>query len=229
MMASIHQPQYLPWLGYIDKIDRADVFIILDNVQYRKNEWQNRNRIKTADGCQWITVPILYNFPERINEVRINNKVDWRRKHRNAIETNYRRAPFFSEYFSYFEEIYGKGWNLLADLNIAFIKKIIDLFGIRKKLVIASEIETRDDPSGRLIDLCKFVGADFYLSGREGPNYMDMDAFKREGIEVVVQDFRHPVYPQMYGRFETNLSCIDLLFNCGDKSLEIIKKARIST
>jgi len=228
MMLSIHQPQYLPWLGYIDKIERADIFIILDNVQYKKNEWQNRNRIKAADGWQWITVPVLYNFPEKINEVRINNKVEWRRKHRNAIETNYIKAPFFAEYFPYFKELYEKEWERLVDINIAFLKVITGFFGVDTRTLLASEIDTRDDPTGRLIDLCRTVGAATYLSGREGPNYMDMDAFKKAGIDLVVQDFKHPVYQQMYGGFEPNLSCIDLLFNCGNKGMEIIKKARVS-
>lgn len=234
MMASIHQPQYLPWLGYIDKIDRADVFIILDNVQYKKNEWQNRNRIKTAQGWQWITVPVHYNFPERINEVRINNKVDWRRKHIMAIETNYRKALYFSEYFPYLEDIYRKEWERLVDINNSLIRTLADLFGIKKRILIASELKTRDDPvhrilrNGRLIDLCKTVGAETYLSGKEGPKYMDMGDYDEAGIKVVVQDFRHPIYPQLYGDFEPSLSAIDLLFNCGGRSLELIREGRTS-
>lgn len=223
MMVSIHQPQYMPWIGYIDKIDRSDVFILLDNVQYKKNEWQNRNRIKTAQGWQWITVPVLYSFPEKINEVRINNRVDWRRKHLVAIETNYRRAPYFSKYFPYLEDIYRKEWERLVDINITLIKTLVDLFGIRKKILIASEFKTRDEPDGRLIDLCKAVGANTYLSGKDGPKYMDMDAFEKAGINVIIQDFKHPVYPQLYGKFEPNLSSIDLLFNCGEEGIEIIR------
>jgi hypothetical protein len=229
MMASIHQPQYVPWIGYIDKIDRSDVFILLDNVQYKKNEWQNRNRIKTAQGWQWLTVPVLYRFPERINEVRINNKVEWRRKHMMAIEMNYRKAPYFREYFPYFEDIYRKNWEGLVDINISLIKMIVDFFGIKKKILIASEIETRDEPDGRLIDICKSVGADTYLSGKDGSKYMDMEVFDKAGIKVVIQDFEHPVYPQLYEGFEPNLSCIDLLFNCGDKGIEMVRKGRISS
>lgn len=226
-IASIHQPQYLPWLGYIDKIDRADVFILLDNVQYKKNEWQNRNRIKTSQGWQWVTVPVLYRYPERVNEVRINNKVDWRRKHMTAIETNYRRAPFFGEFFSCLKEIYEKEWERLVDINTALVRVLIGIFGIKKEILISSEIETRDDPDDRLIDICKAAGADTYLSGKDGPKYMDMEAFEKAGIKVVVQDFKHPVYPQLYEGFEPNLSCIDLLFNCGDKGIEMIRKGRV--
>lgn len=229
MMASIHQPQYLPWLGYIDKIDRVDIFILLDNVQYKKNEWQNRNRIKTSQGWQWITVPVLYRFPEKINEVRINNNVDWRRKHLIAIETNYRRTIYFKKYFPYLEEIYRKEWERLVDINVALIKTLINIFGIKKEILIASEIETGDDPDGRLIDLCKASGADTYLSGKDGPKYMDMEAFEKAGIKVAIQDFKHPVYPQLYGGFEPNLSSIDLLFNCGEMGIEIIRKGRISS
>jgi hypothetical protein len=228
-MVSIHQPQYLPWLGYIDKIDRADIFILLDNVQYKKNEWQSRNRIKTAQGWQWITVPVLYRFPERINEVRINNKVDWRKKHMLSIETNYRKAPYFKDYFPYLEDIYKKEWERLVDINVALIRTLIDLFGIKKEILIASEIETREDPDYRLIDLCKAVGGDTYLSGKDGPKYMDMDAFSEAGIKVIIQDFKHPVYPQLYGMFEPNLSSIDLLFNCGEKCMGIIREGRGSS
>lgn len=228
MMASIHQPQYLPWLGYIDKIDRSDIFVILDNVQYKKNEWQNRNRIKTAQGWQWITVPVLYRFPERIDEVRINNGVDWRRKHLTAIETNYRRTPYFMKYIPYFEDIYRKDWERLVDINITLIRMLMDLFGIKKKIFTASEFETRDEPDGRLIDLCRSAGADTYLSGKDGPKYMDMETFDKAGIKVVIQDFKHPVYPQLYEGFEPNLSCIDILFNCGENGMEMIRKGRIS-
>lgn len=227
MIVSIHQPQYLPWLGYIDKIDRADIFILLDNVQYKKNEWQNRNRIKTAQGWQWLTVPVLYRYPEKINEVKINNKVDWIRKHRTAIETNYIKAPYFKKYFPYLEDIYERNWERLADINTALIKLLVELFGIKKKIIIASDIETRDALDYRLIDLCKAAGGDVYLSGRDGQKYMDFAVFDKAGIKVLIQDFKHPVYPQLYRGFEPNLSSIDILFNCGEKSIEIIRERRI--
>ncbi len=226
MICAIHQPQYMPWLGYFDKIDIADVFVILDNVQYKKNEWQNRNRIKTSQGPQWITAPVLYKYPGRICEVGINNKIDWRRKHLQALITNYNKAPFFAEYKPLFEDILNSEWGLLSELNIYVIKQLIDALGIKTEALTASDFSLDNDPTGRLVDMCKQIKADQYLSGKDGVKYMDIDKFKDAGIELVFQDFDHPVYNQLYGKFEPFLSIIDLLFNHGKDSLEIIRSNR---
>lgn len=224
MIVAVHQPQYLPWLGYFEKIMTADAFCYLDNVQYKKNEWQNRNRIKTVDGWQWLTVPVSYRFPQKINEVMVNNLANWKKKHRQALQTNYRRAPFFEEYFPIFEELYARDWELISDLNIYLIEKlrvVLDLH--HKPAVIASNLDLREDPSDRLIDICRFFGADTYLSGQDGANYMDLDRFKQCGIRVMFQDFKHPEYPQLFKGFQSHLSVIDLLFNCGPGSVDIIR------
>ena len=226
MIVGIHQPQYLPWLGYFDKIDRSDVFVILDNVQYKKNEWQNRNRIKTAQRWQWITVPVLYHFPQRINEVKVANGESWNRKHLNTLLTNYHKAHYFHEYLPFFEDAYAHTWEYLADVNIHLIKYFIDAIGIKTELVLASQLRLREDPTERLIDICKAVGADTYLSGRDGDKYMDLSKFWAEGIDVVFQGFYHPVYDQLFGEFEPNMSVVDLLFNYGPQSLELIRRER---
>ncbi len=223
MLIAIHQPQYLPWLGYLDKIDKADVFVILDNVQFKKNEWQNRNRIKTSQGCQWITVPVLYRFPEKISEVRINNRVNWGRKHLQALITNYSKAPYFENYKSFFEDICSRNWNHLVDINIEIIKFMITSLGLKTKLVIASDLTLREEPTERLIDICKTLGSNKYLAGQDGNKYMNLELFDKEGIEVIFQNFKHPVYNQLFGKFEPYMSAIDLLFNCGDNSLDILR------
>ncbi|MCP4253200.1 MAG: WbqC family protein [Candidatus Scalindua sp.] len=223
MLITIHQPQYLPWLGYIDKIDKADVFVILDNVQYKKNEWQNRNRIKTAQGCQWITVPVLFRFPEKINEVRINNKANWGRKHLQALITNYSNSTYFDNYKSFFEDIFSHSWECLVDINIEIIKFLITTLKLKTKLVIASDLELREEPTERLIDICKTLNGDKYLAGKDGNKYMNLELFDKESIEIIFQDFKHPVYNQLFGDFEPYMSAIDLLFNCGDDSLEILR------
>jgi hypothetical protein len=226
MIVGIHQPQYLPWLGYLDKIDISDVFVILDNVQYKKNEWQNRNRIKTAQGCQWITVPVLYRFPQRINEVQIANREGWTRKHLNTLITNYRKAPYFGDHLPFFEETYGRTWEYLVDINVHLIRYLIDALGIETELVLASQLNLRDGSTERLVDICKAVNADTYLSGRDGSQYMDLTQFRAEGIEVLFQNFHHPVYNQLYGEFEPNMSAVDLLFNNNTQSLELIRRER---
>ena len=223
MLITIHQPQYLPWLGYLDKIDKADVFVILDNVQFKKNEWQNRNRIKTAQGCQWITVPVLYRLPEKINEVRINNKTNWSRKHLQALITNYSKSTYFDNYKSFFEDIFSHSWDRLVDINIEIIKFLISALELKTKLVMASDLKPRKEPTERLIDICKILNGNKYLAGNDGNKYMNLELFDKEGIEVIFQDFKHPVYNQLFGDFEPYLSAIDLLFNCGDNSLEILR------
>ena len=225
-VVAIHQPQYLPWLGYFDKLVRCDVFCLLDTVQYKKNEFQNRNRIKTAQGLQWLTVPVTYWFPQRIHEVGVNQTVDWQRKHLQALKTNYSKAPFFDTYYESFEEFYQKSYEMLVDVNVACIEMLMELSGLEQKLVLASSLKVdTDDPSLRLIKICQTLGGDAYLSGRDGAKYMDVDMFSGYQINVFFQDFKHPQYPQCYGPFEANLSVVDLLFNCGPKSLNIIRKA----
>ena len=227
MIVAVHQPQFLPWLGYFDKMDRADVFCYLDNVQYKKNEWQNRNRIKTAQGWQWLTVPVRYKFPQKINEVRINNAVNWKKKHLQAFRTNFSKAPFFGEYFGMFEEIYLKEWEFLSEFNIYLAERIKEILNVgTNPTVVASNLNVSDDPTDRLIDICRILGGDTYLSGRDGVKYMNLERFKESGVKVIVQDFQHPGYPQLFGEFQSHLSIVDLLFSCGQNSMAYIRKGR---
>lgn len=223
----MHQPQYLPWLGYFDKIRQSDFFCYLDTVQYKKNEWQNRNRIKTAGGWQWLTVPVKYSFGQKINRVPINNDVNWPRKHLQALRTNYTRSAYFSRYADQFEQVYDQEWALINDLNIHLVDLIRQILGLGDKPVLrASEMVLRDEPNDRLIDICRTLGADTYLAGAGGANYMDLDRFKQGGIKVIFQKFEHPVYPQVFGAFQANMSIVDLLFNCGPDSPGIIAGAK---
>jgi hypothetical protein len=225
MIVAVHQPQYLPWLGYFDKMSRADVFCYLDNVQYKKNEWQNRNRIKTAQGWQWLTVAVRYCFPQKINEVSINNGVDWRRKHLQAMRTNYRRSPFFIDTIRIFETVLAMKWEFLSELNLFLIERLRELLNLADRPTLrASDLSLREDPTDRLVDICFKVGADTYLSGPDGTNYMDLDRFRQSGLNVIVQDFHHPEYTQLFDGFESHLSIVDLLFNCGPGSMEVIRR-----
>lgn len=227
MIVSIHQPQYLPWLGYFDKIDQADIFCFLDNVQYKKNEWQNRNRIKTTAGWQWMTVPVQFRFGEKINEVLINPNVNWQRKHLQAIITNYRKAPYFDQYIHFFENAYQKNRLSISEVNIFLIKEICRFLEMGNfKTVLSSQMDLREDPTDRLIDICKQLGADTYLAGQAGAGYMDLKRFKKNGIKVIFQDFIHPVYLQQFKGFVSHLSIVDLLMNCGPESMDIIRRAQ---
>lgn len=227
MICSIHQPQYLPWLGYFDKIDISDVFIFLDNVQFKKNEWQNRNRIKTAKGWEWITVPALRRFGQLINEVKIDNKKNWREDHLKTLSTNYGKAKFFDCYIDMFTDLYENSWEFLSELNINIINILLKILGIGgKKIFIASQLDTKGTKTQRLVELCKAVGADIYLSGKDGAKYMDQEVFKENGIEVIFQDYQPQTYEQLFNEFQPNMSVVDLIFNCGNESPEIIRKGR---
>jgi len=225
MIVSIHQPQYLPWLGYFDKIRKADAFVFLDNVQFKKNEWQNRNKIKTAQKWQWLSVPVIHRFGQKIFEVKINNTVAWTKKHLNALISNYSKAPFFKDHIVFFEKAYAREWEYLADINIHLIDYLARALGMGdKKFVKASKWQLREGNTERLIDICKLLGADIYFSGKDGAKYLNLEEFEKEGIRVIFQDYHHPTYPQLFGSFEPYLSVIDLLFNCGPESFSFLKK-----
>jgi hypothetical protein len=224
MIVTIHQPHYMPWLGYFDKMDRADVFIFLDTVQFKKNEFQNRNKIKGADGGQWLTVPVRQNHGQKIGEVIINNTVRWQKKHRMSLRSCYRSAPFFEDYFERLEPLLAKPWERLADLNIACVKLLASLLAIDVRFAVASELEgTVEDRDRRLVELTKAVGGDTYLAGGAGKDYMDLSVYERAKVRVTFHEFSHPTYPQLFGPFISNLSVIDLLFNAGEKSLSYIR------
>lgn len=226
MTVSIHQPQYLPWLGFFDKVDAADVFVVLDTVQFKKNEYQNRNRIKTSQGWQWLTVPVRHRFPQRIDEVTVDPTSPWAHKHRQALITNYAGAPHFDWLFPAIEEILDADWDGIAGLNRRTVDVLMARLDIRTPVRAASEWDLGDDPTGRLVAICRHVGAETYLSGAGGRDYLDLARFRDAGIRVVFQDFAHPEYPQQFGAFEPYMSAVDLLFNCGPDSLDVIRSGR---
>jgi len=227
MIVSVHQPQYLPWLGYFDKIDRADVFVLLDNVQYKKNEWQNRNRIKTPQGPQWLTVPVLYKFPQLISEVGINDRERWQHRQRQALLSNYRKAPHWPLLEPFFAEIFSRSWETIAELNIHVVRELTTLLGMTTPLHVASELPpSPDDPDERLIAITRHFGGNVYLAGSGGRNYMDLAKYGDAGVEVIFQEYRHPVYPQLWGDFEPFMSVVDLIYNRGLEALEIIRRGR---
>jgi hypothetical protein len=224
MIVAVHQPQYLPWLGYFDKIRRADIFVLLDNVQFKKNEWQNRNRIKTAQGPQWLTVPVGYKYPQLINQVTINNNVRWQHKQRQAILTNYGKAACHEYLEEFFEEIFSKPWQMISQLNTHVVRRLVAVLGIDTPLFVASELGVfPDNPDERLIAITRHFNGDTYLAGSGGRQYMDLEKYAEQNILVKFQDFQHPEYDQLFGKFEPYMSVIDLILNHGDKSLTILE------
>jgi len=222
-----HQPQYLPWLGYFDKLDQADVFVLLDNVQFKKNEWQNRNRIKGPQGPQWITVPVRHKFPQTIAEVEVREAEPWRRKHLRALEANYGKAPFFDREMLLFREILEQPWARLDQLNVELVRRLAARLGIETRIVLGSELQAREHPTLRLVDLCRELGAQAYLSGAGG-DYLEQERFAEAGIELRFQAYEHPDYPQLWGDFEPYLSIVDLLMNHGPESLSMVRSGRLA-
>ena len=225
MLVAVHQPQYLPWLGYFDKMDQADCFVLLDNVQYKKNEWQNRNRVKTAAGPAWLTVPVKYRFPARLDEVGVGEG-PWARKHAASLAASYARAAHWPAVKDFWEAFYVRDWDGLVELNAATVEWLRGQLGIATPLHRASELDPAEGPTERLVDLCRRLGADAYLSGVDGAKYMDMELFDRAGIEVVFQRFEHPEYPQQFGDFASHLSALDLVLNCGPESAAVLRSGR---
>lgn len=220
MKCAIHQPQFLPWLGYMHKINSVDVFVFLDNVQFKKNEFQNRNTIRVGDEARWITVPVTFSFGDTIRETQIAKHSKWRKKMCLTLEQNYRKAPYFKTYGSELIELIQRDWNNLAELNQATVEWLMSCFAIQTKSLVCSEMPAfSSDATQRLIDICRHIGADTYLSGAGGHEYLDVAKFEEAGIKLEFQNFLHPTYPQCYSNkqmgFISHLSAIDGLFNCG--------------
>lgn len=226
MIASIHQPSYLPWLGYFHKIAQSGVHVFLDDAEYSKNNLFNRNKIKTRDGEIWLTVPVKYkgNSAAAICETKIDNTQNWRKKHLETIRQNYCKAPFWEKYAMIFEKIYAKEWEILSDLNIEMGKILADLFGIKVEFIKSSDLKIEGVKNERLVNICKAVGANVYISGAGAKAYMDDGLFLQNDIKVFYQDFQYSVCAQCYGEFVPNLSAIDFLFNCGGEKFREVRK-----
>lgn len=222
---AIHQPNFLPWLGFFYKILKSDVFVFLDNVQFSKNSYTNRVKIKTPVGEQWLTVPIFQNFGQIIKEVKINNSINWREKHLKTLEMNYKKSGFFSEVISIIEKIYySNHWVFLSELNIDLIFAICDYLGIKNNFCLASELNITGKSTELLISIVKNLRGNVYLSGSGGINYQDEMMFEKNSISLIYSDFNHPKYTQLWSaEFIKGLSIIDLLFNYGKKSINILR------
>lgn len=236
MKISIMQPTYLPWMGYFDLMDQVDVFIFLDTVQFSKQSWQQRNRIKTHKGVQWLTVPVMNKGKshQKINEVKINESQTWQRKHLASIKQNYQKAPFFEQYFPQFEGLLNEPCENLSVLNMKIIHWIKSLLGITSRTVLASEsaASCEEDKVERLVDLCKYYKADEYLSPAGSKEYLEeceaSSLFAASGIGLHYHQYEHPTYEQLFDDFVPYMSVLDLLLNKGGESMGIIRSGRLA-
>jgi len=226
MIAAIHQPHYLPWLRYYHKIAAADVFIFLDDVQYEKNGWQNRNKIKGPQGALCLTVPVEEAYLHPICQVRIAaNQPRWALKHFRSLEMNYSKAPFAGAFMDAFRDLYGRSWVSLAELNWEILRCTLEMLAIKTPVVRSSEMGVDGKATDRLIQLCREVGADTYLSGAYALDaYLDGESMEQAGIQLAFQEWQCPEYRQGYpaSGFVPDLSIVDLLFNAGPESSALL-------
>jgi hypothetical protein len=226
MRVTIHQPEFMPWLGFFHKVSLADVLVLLDDGQFRKNYFHNRNRIRTREGWNWITVPVekapLDTPMNRISIAEANNP-RWRDKLLNAVTASYGRAPFHEETAASLSDIVTNASASLTDLNISLLRWMLPKLNLHPDVRLASDLALTTTASQRILDICQRVGATTYVSGISGPDYLDLDSFKEAGIAVELQDFHHPIYDQLFPGFEPQMSSLDALFLYGDASDKLIK------
>jgi hypothetical protein len=219
---AIIQSNYIPWKGYFDVMHQCDEFILFDEVQYTRNDWRNRNKIKTADGIRWLTIPVKVKgrYYQRINEVEVQDTT-WVAEHKKTLFHAYRRAAYFDTLYPQISAMYDRvaQETHLSQINHAMLLAIRDMLGIPTPITWSSDYVTEGIKSEKLLNLCQAVGATTYISGPSAKSYMDDDLFERNGVKVVYKDYSgYPEYPQLYPPFEHGVSVLDVLFNTGDEA-----------
>lgn len=226
MILTAHQPVYLPWLGLFHKIYMAEKFCIFDIVQYQKKDYNNRNKIKTNAGPIWLSVPVESkdHLEKKICDIRIIND-GWNRKHFKSIYLAYQKSPYFEQYIEGLERLLvNTHYDFLCDLNAAGLRFLLQALGIDRPILKASDYDFSGSKSDLVLDMCIKLGAKDYIFGALGKDYADHDSFARNGIKIYFQEYQHPIYNQLHGSFEPYMSVVDLLFNEGPNSLDILLK-----
>jgi len=222
---TIHQPECLPWMGFFSKLKQVDKVVLLDNVQFKKGYFENRNRVRTKDGWQYINIPVLTKgrHKQNIKDVEISyNDPKWRDVAYKGFFYNYSKAPYWKEHAAFIEELFKKDFRFIMDFNLMAIEYLNNALGLTCELVMASSLGVEGKGPQFLVDICKSVGASAYLSGASGRSYIPDGFFKNNGIEITFQDFKHPVYKQQYPNFVDGMTIFDLLLNCGSEAFNYI-------
>lgn len=225
MKISIHQPCFIPWPGFFEKLLQVDKFVILDTVQFEKNSFDNRNKLRDAASDHWLTVPVFTKGKFGQNPWRdllINNDIDWRSKHLKSIRMWYGKSRYFEEVYPIIDCAYAKRHRFLFDLNISLILSIMAYLEIRTPLIFASDLSLSSKKSELVLDIALSTGATSYYSGTKGQNYLDLASFASNSISITFQSYNPPVYKQLYKPFIPCLSIVDLLFSVGKESLRCI-------
>lgn len=223
-VVSIHQPECFPWLGFVDKAASCDAFVLLDDAQYSKNYFNNRNKVRTAQGWSWLTVPVetAGRSGQTFAESRLKED-GWRRKHLATWTQCYGPAPFGDRYLPWLSELYAAPHATLAAFNVAFIRRLLAEFGVKAEVRLSSELGCPGTATDKLLAICRALGADEYLSGVSGRDYLEEGKFAAAGVKVRYQEFHHPVYTQRFEPFLPAMTSLDLLFNHGPDSARILR------
>lgn len=226
----IHQPDFLPWLGFFHRLLKADLFIALDHVQFvsgTARSWMHRDRIKTPAGPRWLSLSVQKApLGTPIRDILLSPDPAWRTNNLNLLRESYRKAPYFDEVFPQLQRLYASNYTRLVDITLDAIGLICVMLDIRIERTLSSEMSPGGSSNEMLVALLRRSGATRYLSGTGARDYFDAAPFARAEIEVIWQDFTHPVYPQLHGGFEPMLSAIDMLFNCGaERSRELLRSS----
>ena len=234
MIVSISQPAYMPWLGYFNRIAKSDMSIVLDNVMLErssKTRFTNRNKIKTERGWNWLTVPVKTAGLGQplICDVVLDMDQNWQDKHRKSIFQSYNNSPHFEPHREWFEGFFSQKFTYLAPMLNDLTSHLLETLNINTPMLFSSKMGIKGEKSELILNLCKNVGATTYLSGPFGKDYLDAEAFEEAGINLDFDDYVHPTYSQIHGEFVPFMSIIDLLFNCGDDSLQILCGNNVAT
>jgi len=223
---AILQSNYIPWKGYFDLINMVDEFILYDDMQYTKRDWRNRNKIKTAQGLKWLSIPVEVKgkYFQKINETKISSK-DYLNKHLMTIKQNYSKSKYFKDYIDIFETLYLNCESVyLSDINYKFIIAICNILDIKTKIRFSSEFNLLDGQTERLVGICEECNADIYLSGPSAKNYINESFFIEKNIQIQWMDYsNYSEYNQLYLPFEHGVTILDLIFNEGPNSKKFMK------
>jgi hypothetical protein len=222
---AIVQSNYIPWKGYFDLIASVDEFVLFDDMQFTRRDWRNRNRIKTPQGLQWLTVPVRVKgrFEQPIRETALGEG-DWARSHLRTLHANYAKAPFFAELFEALEPVYAEEHATISTLNRRLIEWVCAYLGITTRITDSWDYETSADQSARLAGICAQAGGNVYVSGPAARDYLQQQPFAERGLAVEWFDYDgYPEYPQLWGGFEHAVTILDLLFNCGREAPRFMK------
>ncbi len=212
---AIHQPNYIPWLGYFYKIDQSDVFVFLDDVQYSNEGMQNYHYIKTPQGSYRLKIPVNSKFGKNINEIKTRDELGWKKKHLKTLELNYKKAKHFEEVFNDYSSLLLNDYTDLSHLDISIIKHICNKFGMSTDFISSSQLELNTKREEKVLDICSSLNSSVYYSGTGAKAYQDEENFNARGIELRYSVFKAFEYPQLWGDFQSNVSVIDYLMNCG--------------